>query len=152
MPGWDAIHMSFCHRFYFPDNRHSSRTSLPLSFSAPVTRLSHFVFLQISQMADDASGRENQRASWMKTHHGRQCSRAQSLGDPVGGKSALVSSTIRAVVTVQLSVLVTDGLPGEHCPLSSSCPLTTVSALGLLAWVVLRDALADRRPALGHLS
>ena len=88
----------------------------------------------------------------MKTHRGRQCSRAQSLGDPVGGKSALVSSTIRAVVTVQLSVLVTDGLPGEHCPLSSSCPLTTVSALGLLAWVVLRDALADRRPALGHLS
>lgn len=89
----------------------------------------------------------------MKTHQGQQCSRAQFLADPMGGKSALLYSIHTESCHLALSVLVTDGLPVGHCLFSSSCPLTTVSPLGLLAWVVLRDALLLTEGLhLGHLS
>lgn len=53
MSDWPSITVNFCH-YYFP---HKPFTFLVHSSSypsvAPVIKLSHCVFLQISQMADD---------------------------------------------------------------------------------------------------
>lgn len=74
---------------------HSSGIFLPLPFSAPVIRLSHFVFLQISQMADDTAAeldrhlavKTRELLGW-KSPRGQQCSQAQFLVGPMGGKLA----------------------------------------------------------------
>lgn len=54
MPVWDSINLSFGHHYYFPDNFFIVLKYLSPS-PAPVIRLSYFVFLQISQMADDTA-------------------------------------------------------------------------------------------------
>lgn len=56
MPVWDSVNVSICHHYYFPDNLPVVlEYFFPHPVPAPVTRLSHFVFLQISQMADDTA-------------------------------------------------------------------------------------------------
>ena len=110
---------------------HSSELFLLLLFiyPAPVIRLSHFVFLQISQMADDTVAelerhlavKTKELLGWKSTR-GQHCSRAQFLVDPMGGRLASLYPIHTKAVTLQLSVCVRPRLPVGHCSISSCCP------------------------------
>lgn len=127
---------------------HSSGIFLPLPFSAPVIRLSHFVFLQISQMADDTVAeldrhlavKTKELLGW-KSPRGQPCSQAQFLVGPMGGKLAPLYPIHTEGCPHALVSPWKASLPVGHCWFPSSCPLSTPSALDLLAWVALRESL-----------